>query len=194
MAEQHDELDGDKAPRELRETHAEHEVAFGVSASADEFAIEGASKDDFQEFWEIVKCMGEEGWESAIAAWEAADKRRSEAKAERVQRARENTRCQAAASSGKTVEPTFAGQMADAIQLEKVENLVPAGRSAIPTLLELLKDRDERVRFLAASVLGGIGSDARSAIPALTDLLDDESLAVRRVVTKALKKIETETT
>ncbi len=191
MAERHDVFDGDKVPRGFHETNGENE-AFGVSAFAGEFAPEGASEDDFQEFWEIVKCMSEEGWESAIAAWEAADKRRSEAKAERERQARENTPVQTAASGGTTIEPTFAGRIGDTIKLKNVENLGSDGKSAIPTLLELLKDRDERVRFLAASVLGGIGPDAGSAIPALSDLLKDESMAVRRVVAKAVKKIETE--
>ena len=154
MAEQHDVFDGDWVPRGFQEINAENE-AFGVSAFADEFALERASEDDFQEFWEIVKCMSEEGWESAIAAWEAADKRRSEAKAERERQAGENTRIETAASGGETVEPMFAGRIGDTIKLKKVENLGPDAKSAIPTLLELLKDRDERVRFLAASVLGG---------------------------------------
>ena len=153
MAERHDVFDGDKVPRGFHETNGENE-AFGVSAFAGEFAPEGASEDDFQEFWEIVKCMSEEGWESAIAAWEAADKRRSEAKAERERQARENTRVQTAASGGTTIEPTFAGRIGDTIKLKNVENLGSDGKSAIPTLLELLKDRDERVVFWLPVSLG----------------------------------------
>jgi HEAT repeat protein len=163
-----------------------------VSAIAGAAALERAGGDDFQEFWEIVECMGEEGWESAIAAWEAADARRSETKAEREQCAAEENRGSAAASDETTCEPAFAGGIADVTRLKKVENLSPDGKPAIPVLLELLQDRDERVRFLAASVLGGIGPDAESAVPGLTDLLMDESRAVRRVAAKALKKIETE--
>ncbi len=180
MAEHHDEFAGDKVPRGFQEESSENE-AFGVSAFAGASAPEGPFEDDFEEFWEIVECMSEEGWESAIAAWEAADTRRGELKAEH-----------AAAISGTTEEPAFAGEVGDVAQLKKVENLVPDGKPAIPVLLELLRDRQERVRFLAASVLGGIGSDAASAIPALTDLLNDESRAVRRVAAKALRKIETE--
>jgi HEAT repeat protein len=153
-------------------------MAEGYDGFAGASAFEGPAEDDFQEFWEIVECMSQEGWESAIAAWEAADSRRGELKAELT-----------AASGGTTNEPAFAGEVADVAQLKKVENLVPDGKPAIPVLLELLQDRDERVRFLATSVLGGIGPDAESAIPALTDLLNDKSRAVRRVAAKALKKI-----
>ncbi len=181
MAEQHDGFARDEVSRGFHGKSAEN-GSFGVSAIAGVPALEGAAEDDFHEFWEIVECMGEEGWESAIAAWESADTRRGELKAV----------C-AAGSSGTTEEPAFAGGIADVAQLKKVENLAPDGKPAIPVLVELLQDRDERVRFLAASVLGGIGPDAGSAIKALTDLLKDESRAVRRIAAKALKKIGAET-
>jgi hypothetical protein len=191
MAERHEGFARDDAPRGFHETSAENE-AFGDSAFADACALDGAAEDDFQKFWEIVECMGEEGWESAIAAWEAADQRRSKTKAERERRGSENTRSPSAACGGTTEQPAFAGGIPDVTQLKKVEDLAPDGKPAIPVLLELLQDRDERVRFLAASVLGGIGPDAGSAVPVLTDLLKDESRAVRRIAAKALKKIETQ--
>jgi hypothetical protein len=191
MADQDDVFDGDRAPRRFHEKGAANE-AFGLSAFSDETALEGAADDDFREFWEIVECMGQEGWESAIAAWEAAETRRSETKAERERSVGVNTQSSAVASGGNSGKSAFAGGISDVIQLKKVENLSPDGKPAIPILLELLQDRDERVRFLAASVLGGIGPDAGSAVPALTDLLNDESRAVRRVAAKALKKIEAE--
>ena len=190
MAE-HDGFGGDEASCGFHEREAANEAS-ADSAFADESALEAAGDDDFQEFWEIVECMGEEGWESAIAAWEEADTRRSESKAERERSARDDTRSPAAASGGTTGTPAFTGEIADVVKLKKVENLSPDGKPAIPLLLELLQDRDERVRFLAASVLGGIGPDAGSAVPALTDLLKDESRAVRRVAGKALRKIEAE--
>jgi HEAT repeat protein len=139
----------------------------------------GAGDDDFQEFWEIVQCMGQEGWESAIAAWEAADKRRSDAMAESIQGA-------------TAISPESAGRLEDVVNHTHEEHHGPDSKPAIPLLLELLQDKDERVRFMAASVLGGIGGDARCALPALKELMNDESAAVCRIAAKALKKIESE--
>jgi HEAT repeat protein len=139
----------------------------------------GTGDDDFHEFWEIVQCMGQEGWESAIAAWEAADKRRSDALAESIQGA-------------TSLTPDSVGRLEEAVSQTNEEHHGPDGKPAISLLIELLQDPDERVRFMAVSVLGGIGGDARCAVPALKELINDESAAVCRVAAKALRKIESE--
>jgi hypothetical protein len=169
MTERHDEFDGHEARHEFEECCAK--------TAADESALERLAEDDFQEFWEIVECMAAEGWDSAIAAWEAADKRRCDTNAERILSA--------------AAPPAPSSEVSE-IKLKKDEKNSHDGRPAIPVLLELLQDQDERVRFLAASVLGGVGPEASSAVPALTGLLEDESRAVRRIAAKALRKIESE--
>ncbi len=106
MSEQHHVFDGDEVPRGFHETNAENE-AFGGSPFADDFAFYGASEEEIQEYREILERMDEEeGWESVIAAWEAAEKRRSDAKAERERRATENIELSARKKS--TQSPTAA--------------------------------------------------------------------------------------
>ena len=56
-------------------------------------------------------------------------------------------------------------------------------------MIELLKDKDESVRWTAASALGNIGPDAKTAIPLLTELLKAEDEGVRKTAAEALDKI-----
>jgi hypothetical protein len=48
--------------------------------------------------------------------------------------------------------------------------------SAVPVLIDLLKDPDPGVRMYAAESLGGLGTAAAAAVPALTESLRDEDV------------------
>jgi HEAT repeat protein len=49
----------------------------------------------------------------------------------------------------------------------------PTANSAIPTLMALLKDEDENLRYKSAETLGLLGPSAKSAVPALIALLNE---------------------
>ncbi len=63
-------------------------------------------------------------------------------------------------------------------------------KSLIPACLEALSDSDERVRTLAAQLLGRIGPPAKGAVGALRSTLQDTSRKVRKAVTEALDRIQ----
>jgi HEAT repeats len=52
--------------------------------------------------------------------------------------------------------------------------LLAGSPAAVPVLTELLRDRDPKVRHMAAQGLGAVGQDARRVVPALLDVLRDE--------------------
>ena len=62
-------------------------------------------------------------------------------------------------------------------------------KTAVPALIELLKDEDLWVRRFAASALGKFGPDAKIAVPALEELLGDKSAWVRQACAEALGRI-----
>ena len=64
------------------------------------------------------------------------------------------------------------------------------GIIAVPTLTELLRDRDSRVREAAARALGLMGPKAKAAIPGLKELLQDQDEAVSQAAAAALQRIE----
>ncbi len=66
----------------------------------------------------------------------------------------------------------------------------PLAEPAVPDLVELLQDRDNIVRFVAAEALGNLGPTARSAVPALTEALRDRSPGVRDAARRALKQVQ----
>jgi HEAT repeat protein len=71
-----------------------------------------------------------------------------------------------------------------------VGHLGPAGKRAIPRLIELLDDRDHLVRWSAARTLGQFGPDARQALPALKKLATgDPRASVREAAGVAVKAI-----
>jgi HEAT repeat protein len=65
-----------------------------------------------------------------------------------------------------------------------------AGASAVPPLLEALRDTDSTIRQKAAEALGEIGNDARAAVPELTLELQDSAAAVVLVSALSLRKID----
>ena len=60
-------------------------------------------------------------------------------------------------------------------------NLRPWGNrpEAIPTIMELLNDKDPMIQQAAAISLGNMGPKAKAAVPALTKLLKDKNPLVR---------------
>jgi hypothetical protein len=64
--------------------------------------------------------------------------------------------------------------------------------SAVPVLIEQLKDPNLEFRIQAADVLGSLGLEATNAIPALVARLQDQAANVRVAVTNALKKINSD--
>jgi hypothetical protein len=67
------------------------------------------------------------------------------------------------------------------------ESLVLLGAEAIPALIQVLKDGDWEVRWLAAEALGKIGDD--QAVPALIETLTDNVKEVRWLAVAALSKL-----
>ena len=68
----------------------------------------------------------------------------------------------------------------------------PTARSAVPSLIDLLKARDVMVRRSAAMALRKIGLEARSAVPSLAERLKDPDPQVRKLALEALKIIDPE--
>ena len=79
-----------------------------------------------------------------------------------------------------------------ALRIEAAHTLGGMGAAAVPTLTELLHDKQWGVRKAAAEALGKIGPEAKAAIPGLTDLVRDEKGDLRDVAGEALEKIKTE--
>jgi HEAT repeat protein len=75
--------------------------------------------------------------------------------------------------------------------IEALADLGPQAKSAVPVLINALKDREVRVQ--AAEALGAIGPDAKEAIPALktaSELKGGRNRDIRQAATKALKQIQ----
>ncbi len=70
--------------------------------------------------------------------------------------------------------------------------LGPAAKPALPALLALLNDKNERTRYLAFFTLRCLGPDARETIPQLIAHLDDHEFAVRDECVMALGTIHQE--
>jgi HEAT repeat protein len=68
-----------------------------------------------------------------------------------------------------------------------LDALAEAGPPAVPTLIELLKDK--QTAYWASLVVAEIGPEARAAVPALTALLDTPDLGERREAMLALAAI-----
>ena len=63
---------------------------------------------------------------------------------------------------------------------------------AVPALSSTLADPDSRVRAAAAMALGAFGSEAESALPALRELSDDPDEFGRRVIPRAIVRVQCE--
>jgi HEAT repeat protein len=62
-------------------------------------------------------------------------------------------------------------------------------KTAIPPLVEALKDDDEKVCIAAAGALGEIGRKAKPAVPALIRALNDGNEGIRKAAALALGEI-----
>jgi HEAT repeat protein len=69
------------------------------------------------------------------------------------------------------------------------DTLARIGPSAVPTLLETLRQQDPAMRLRAVEVLGRMGADAKAAVPALIPLLDDPDPRVRKATARTLGRI-----
>ncbi|MHB0961263.1 MAG: HEAT repeat domain-containing protein [Pirellulaceae bacterium] len=84
-----------------------------------------------------------------------------------------------------------AERLHDALILDSAAHaLQRIGRNSVPALREALNHSSPMVRRWAATVLGGIGSDAEEAIPTLTETLSDREPTVRDAARTALEAIE----
>ena len=78
------------------------------------------------------------------------------------------------------------------IWLKNANALAKIGKSAVPALIEALRDQDPRIRNRVIYTLGLLGNSALPAIPMLLELrFNDPINFVRDQVDSALKKIET---
>ena len=70
-----------------------------------------------------------------------------------------------------------------------IARIGPPAKSAVPALIEALKDKNPKTRSEVLFALGAIGPDAVSAVPAITDSLDDPDMKVCYGACYALGKI-----
>lgn len=75
------------------------------------------------------------------------------------------------------------------VRIEAVFALRRCGAPAVPALISAVKDREGRVRRVAAIALGRIGPAARDAVPALIGALSDADRYVRYPAAVALERI-----
>ena len=68
----------------------------------------------------------------------------------------------------------------------------PEAKTAVPDLIEMLKDQYEDIRQLAVDALAQIGPDAKAAVPALRALSNDPDSQVRQKSAQALQRIQGE--
>jgi len=73
-----------------------------------------------------------------------------------------------------------------AARVARVADLASTGETALPQLLEALKDEEDAVRYWGAIGLGNIGPKSASEIAALQQALRDESAVVRIAAARAL--------
>ena len=60
------------------------------------------------------------------------------------------------------------------------EALARIGPEAVHVLCEALRERDDKLRRLAVSALGQMGTDAKAAVPVLTEALKDMNRNILR--------------
>jgi HEAT repeat protein len=75
---------------------------------------------------------------------------------------------------------------------EALGDIGPEAKEAVPPLIEVLKDKEPRVRRDAARSLGQIGPAAKVAAPQLAALLKDEDANVREAAARALRQLAVE--
>jgi HEAT repeat protein len=71
-----------------------------------------------------------------------------------------------------------------------LRDIGPEAKSAVPALIQLLRDEDEEAQMAATSALRQMGPAAKAAIPALTELLRSGPTDLREDFAEALQAIE----
>jgi HEAT repeat protein len=74
-------------------------------------------------------------------------------------------------------------------ELQADDRLLPGLRTALPAMIEAVRDPDERVRLSVIDVLETMGPEAASAVPVLSGALKDKSRFVRWSAARALGRI-----
>lgn len=100
---------------------------------------------------------------------------------------------QSAAQSNQeqtTAENATVLEQQRALESEASRALIRVGATAVPILVDALRDNRAYVREWAADVLGAIGPNASDAIPTLVDALADTDESVRLAARQALDEIE----
>jgi hypothetical protein len=92
----------------------------------------------------------------------------------------------ASAVRGESAEPHWAGADRWTEPEIAVDALGRIGTASLPALVELLHDRDERLRIASARAIAVMGPEAKTAVPDLTAALSDPSADVRKNVMRAL--------
>jgi HEAT repeat protein len=76
-------------------------------------------------------------------------------------------------------------------RLQATEALIARGSSAVPGLINALKDPNVQARIAAATALGRIGPEAHGSIPGLIEALHDKHEYVRAESARALSRMGT---
>jgi HEAT repeat protein len=107
------------------------------------------------------------------------------------------------ACRGKPAGPDIAAQVAAQIEAYKSADpeisgqanlaLIRIGEPAAPSVVELLKSEDARLRARAATTLWGMGAKGRVGVPALASALADPELDVRVASAMALENMGPDT-
>ena len=92
-------------------------------------------------------------------------------------------------SEAYVAELTKAMRMGEGGTIVSIGRIGPSATWAVPTLIELLKDRRPGIRRLAVEALGQIAVDAEDAESALRRALRDEDDRVRQAAQKALETL-----
>lgn len=69
------------------------------------------------------------------------------------------------------------------------ETLAEIGKPAVPVLIRLLENENEKVRWWSAEALGQIGGEAADALPSLSKALLDEDSGVRDAISRAIGQL-----
>ena len=70
-----------------------------------------------------------------------------------------------------------------------LRKLCDLGRTAVPALIDLLKDKDPDLQRTVVRILGQIGPPAREAVPSIAEILHDKDWQFRSVAAVALGQI-----
>jgi HEAT repeat protein len=73
---------------------------------------------------------------------------------------------------------------------DAAKSIANIGSSAVPALIDGLKDSNSRSRWIAATALGYLGGSAQEAVPALNAVLSDKDSSLKKAATEALARVK----